>query len=193
MQNIADWGGRRKPGKMGHHTTIEGCPYCGKIFMASDENGCLIEDFARCDDVIGEGDSGEYYFTRGFDIFHEIMKLYDSIPKTEGISNYINHLTGVAFEAWNMCRLSSFIESLDEVYTSSHVWDGGGPMNTGLYSIFIVKTELQADLLAKLRVVMDRLEAYTKAPGSKLSVVWTRGQGKKKDPPALRRPADQLD
>jgi hypothetical protein len=139
----------------------EVCSYCGKVFAELDENGCLVNDFGRCDDTIGEGDDGNFSFTKGFDIFYELLDLYLEIESGKEVFTYIHHLTGIEFTT--DLSFSEILGLFPEIKVSGHDWDGGFPGNSGYYSYITVNRESQTKLLKKLTDIRDRLEMFVKA------------------------------
>lgn len=137
------------------------CPYCGKVFTELDANGCMVNDFGRCDDAIGEGDDGDFSFTEGFDIFDEILRLYNEIKYSEEVYDYILHLTGIEFT--EALSFSEILELFPEVTVSSHEWNGGGPGCSGYYAYITVNRKSQARLIKKLTNIRDRLEMFVNA------------------------------
>ena len=135
------------------------CPECGKIFVSLDEDGCVVEDFGRCDDTIGEGDEADISFNDDFDMLSKILDIYFSYI-ADDTYRYISHLTGVNLdqdEDW-----SYFLEELGITVTTNE-WDDEEPGCSGYYSFLTVDRELQADLLDKLTVIKNRLLALEEA------------------------------
>ena len=139
----------------------EVCPYCGKVFTELDANGCMVNDFGRCADAIGEGDDGDFYFEEGFSIFYEILNLYGEIEYDEEVFDYILHLTGVEFT--EELSFTELLELFPEVNVSSHEWNGGGPGHSGYYSYITVNRKSQSGLKMMLEKIRDRLELFVKA------------------------------
>lgn len=144
----------------------EVCPYCGKVFAELDADGCMIRDFGRCKDTIGEGDDGDYYFKRGFEILDEIWGLYGEIEACEELYAYFQHLIEVNFYTCGSLAdltLSGFLDAFPEVTISEHIWFGGAPGCSGNYAYITVHRKSQARLLNKLADIRDRLETFVKA------------------------------
>jgi hypothetical protein len=139
----------------------ETCPYCGKVFAELDANGCMVNDFGRCEDCIGEGDDGDFSFKEGFDIFYEIRSLCEEIENHREVHAFISHLTG--FKLTSDLSISEIMEMLPEVTVSEHEWDGGGPGCSGYFSYITVYRKNQARLLKKLNDVRFRLEMFVEA------------------------------
>lgn len=136
-------------------STVE-CPECGKVFVILDENGCSIQDFDRCEDLIGEGDDDDLYFNSEFDFISDILLIYEKYINSDDL-DYINRLAGVNVSEY--CGdWSSFLEQLG-IKVISTSWDGGGPCHSGEYSYLIVRRDSQDFLLKKLTVIKKRLEA----------------------------------
>jgi hypothetical protein len=137
------------------------CPHCGKLFDTFDEDGCLVEDFGRCEDFVGEGDDEDFYFVEKFEMLHEIQRLYLDITMNgkEGYS-YITSLTENYLE--DDSPFSKFLEGLG-FCVDSHEWFGGGPGLSGNFAHLTIHRELQSDLQEKLQVMKNRLEAFSKS------------------------------
>ena len=139
-------------------STVE-CPQCGKVFVGLDEDGCLVEDFGRCEDFIGEGDDGDFYFEKGFDVLSGILSTYNDYIYGDTYK-YISHLTGVNLKEEE--DESYFLEEI-VIYITSNEWNGGAPGCSGNYAFLTVDHESQGDLLKKLEVIKKRLDALVEA------------------------------
>jgi hypothetical protein len=131
------------------------CPECGKVFMRLDKNGCCVKDFGRCKDLIGEGDYGDLYFKKEFNVLSDILRIYRHYTYDDTY-DYINPLAGVNLiydEDW-----ACFLEALG-ISVTTNMCEGGGPGNSGDYSFLTACRESQDFLLKKLIVIKSRLEA----------------------------------
>lgn len=133
------------------------CPYCGEVFAELDEDGCSINDdeLDPCEDLIGQGEDNEFYFSERWELFNEIMDRYQKIENTKEVDAYIHDLTGVDFHA--DIRLFEFLKALPEVTLISNVWSSS-PGASGYSSYVTVDRKSQAGLLTKLTSIRDRLK-----------------------------------
>jgi len=128
------------------------CCHCGAVFAELDENGCLVEDFGRCEDVIGEGDAGAYEFEGEFAILNEMQDLVEETIEYGAFS----FLTGATIEYDNF---SHFLEELG-IFFDGYEWDGGSPGSSGYFEYLTVASERQNDLLKRLTAIRNRLRAF---------------------------------
>ena len=139
----------------------ESCPFCGEVFTNLDAQGCCVEDFDRCEDFIGEGDDGDIYFKRGFNIFDKIRSLCEEIDGDRDVHAYIYKLTGVELTADLL--FTDLLELFPEVNVSTHLWDGGMAGCSGYYSYITVDRKYQPALMKGLIKIQEQLEDYERA------------------------------